>query len=388
MLIALALSQTAAFLVRPALTYRALDLGADDVFVGVLVALYAFLPALLAIPLGRYSDIHRPTPVFAGGVALLALGAGGLTLAPELVSLTIATVVLGLGAMSIMVGSQSIVARIADAEHLDRDFGLTSAAVSVGQMLGPLVAGLVLGGSSRDPSVTWIAFALGAGLCLVALGFSLVYPDRRAPGVDDPPARLRDTAGVLRRPGVAPAMIASISLLTTVDLLVAYLPLIGERAGLGPAVVGLMLSLRGFASVLSRLIIGPLVRWAGRGNLIVASTAVTAVLVPVVALVQQPVLLGVILCVLGFFLGLGQPLTMTVITQSVPVGMRGAALAVRMVGNKSGQVALPVVLAGFTALGGLGSAFVALGVILAAAAVTSWRSRSATGGARVSAPPE
>lgn len=366
------LTQTAAFLVRPALTYRALELGAGDVVVGLLVAVYAFLPALLAVPIGRYSDRYRPAPVFTSGVVLLGIGSAALAVAPEIVTVTLATVVLGLGAMTIMVGAQSLVARISSEATLDRDFGLTAAAASVGQMIGPLLTGFTLAGGLTPAAGTTVVFLGGAGLCLVALAFAVRYPDQRLErAVDDPPPRWSETAGVLRRRGVPGAMVASISLLTTVDLLVAYLPLIGERAGIGPDVVGILLSLRAASSVLSRLMIGTLVRRFSRAQLIGASTVVTALLVPAIAFVTNAWLLGAVLVVLGFFLGLGQPLTMTVITTAVPENSRGAALSVRMLGNKTGQVVLPAVIATATGVVGIGGGFLLLAVILGAASAAT-----------------
>jgi MFS family permease len=375
LLIAMVLTQTAAFLVRPALTYRALELGANDVYVGLLVAIYAFLPALLAVPIGRYSDRYRPAPVFIVGTVLLGVGSGGLAVAPSLVTVGIATVALGLGAMMIMVGAQSIVARISTEDALDRDFGLTSAAASIGQMLGPLGTGWVLTGDTNSVG-TAIAFAGGAGLCVLALVFTLRYPDK--PGSnssEDPPPRWAETAAILRIPGVPGAMTASIALLATVDLLVAYLPLIGERVGIGAGVVGILLSLRAAASVLSRVLIGTLIRRFTRTQLITASTIMTALLVPAIAFVSNPWLLGALLVVLGFFLGLGQPLTMTLITTAVPATSRGAALAIRMLGNKAGQVAVPAVIAASTVVVGVGGGFVLLGAILAAATLGAARSR-------------
>jgi sugar phosphate permease len=79
--------------------------------------------------------------------------------------------------------------------------------------------------------------------------------------------------------------------------------------------------------------------------------------------------------VLGFFLGLGQPLTMTLITTAVPTTSRGAALAIRMLGNKAGQVAVPAVIAASTVVVGVGGGFVLLGAILAAATLGAARSR-------------
>ncbi len=63
---------------------------------------------------------------------------------------------------------------------------------------------------------------------------------------------------------------------------------------------------------------------------------------------------GAALLVGGFFLGLGQPMTMTMISTSVPAVDRGAALAVRLMGNRVGQVALPVISS--TVAAGLGPA--------------------------------
>lgn len=391
LLTALVLTQTAAFLVRPALTYRALELGASDLLVGLLVAVYAFLPALLAVPIGRYCDRHRPAPVFAAGTAVLGLGAAGLALAPQLVTVTLATVVLGMGAMVIMVGSQSVVARLSAEDALDRDFGLISAAASIGQMVGPLLTGFILTGDIGVVAPTTIAFGAGAALCLAALAFCTRYPDGHIVGeADERPPSWADTAAVLGRRGVPGAMIASVSLLSTVDLLVAYLPVIGERAGISPAVVGILLSLRAAASVVSRVLLGPLARYFSRVQLIGASTVVTAVLVPAIAFIDYPWALGIALVVLGFFLGIGQPLTMTLITTAVPRNSRSAALSVRMLGNKSGQVALPAIIASATIVAGIGGGFALLGVILGAASIGVIASRPgpSTGPAPAGMPPD
>ena len=58
----------------------------------------------------------------------------------------------------------------------------------------------------------------------------------------------------------------------------------------------------------------------------------------------------------GFFLGLGQPLTMTLISTAVPGTWRGSALAVRLMGNRLGQVILPVVAGAVAAPFGPGGA--------------------------------
>jgi sugar phosphate permease len=169
-------------------------------------------------------------------------------------------------------------------------------------------------------------------------------------------------------------MTASIALLATVDLLVAYLPLIGERVGISAGVIGILLSLRAASSVLSRVLLGRLAQRFSRTALITASTLVTAVLVPMLAFMPEPV---VDRCAAGgprLLSGPGSAPDDALITTAVAPGARGAALAIRMLGNKSGQVAVPAIIAAATVVVGVSAGFVLLGAILAAATFGALRS--------------
>jgi MFS family permease len=108
----------------------------------------------------------------------------------------------------------------------------------------------------------------------------------------------------------------------------------------------------------------PLVRLAGRARLIAVSASVAAAAVAALTLTGNPVVLGGLMLVAGYGLGFGQPLTMTLVVQRVPRQWAATALAVRLTGNRLGQVAAPA-LAGALA-GGLGvlSVFWLLGAML------------------------
>ena len=80
--------------------------------------------------------------------------------------------------------------------------------------------------------------------------------------------------------------------------------------------------------------------------------------------------LAVVLVVAGFFLGIGQPLTMSLIVQAVPDDARGTALAIRLFGNRFGQVATPAVAGLLAGAAGIAAAFWLLGGLLAVAAAT------------------
>lgn len=366
------ITQVAVFLIRPVLTYRALDLGAGEREVGLLVVAFALLPAIIAIPVGRFSDRRRPALVVQGGAVLLVVGSGLLYLASDLVTLALATVVLGTGSLAGMVGVQAVVARLAPDADLDRDFGLLTAAASLGQMLGPPLAGLLLSADADRSTTTRWAFLAGGILLCVALLVGRRFGDR-APagdgvGADGAAPATHGSIGILRLPGVMGGMFASLTLLTAVDLLIAYLPLVGEQRGISPGVIGLLLSVRAAASVLSRVLIPPMLRRWGRTRLLWASTLGTGLLLGVLPLVEPIWLLAVLLALAGFLLGIGQPLTMSLVAQAVPAAARGAALSIRMMGNRLGQVVLPAGIALATGVFGASSAFVLVGGVLAVSA--------------------
>lgn len=74
LVIAFSFMQTAVSMARPAVSYRALALGADERAVGVITGVYALLPLFAAVPLGRRTDHGRCAPLLPVGIALISGG--------------------------------------------------------------------------------------------------------------------------------------------------------------------------------------------------------------------------------------------------------------------------------------------------------------------------
>lgn len=74
LVIAFGCAQGAVSMARPAVSYRALALGADERAVGVIAGVYALLPLFAAVPLGRRTDHGRCAPLLPAGVVLIAGG--------------------------------------------------------------------------------------------------------------------------------------------------------------------------------------------------------------------------------------------------------------------------------------------------------------------------
>ncbi|GAA1754868.1 MFS transporter [Kocuria aegyptia] len=389
------LTQTALNLVRPVTTYKLLSLDADSVTVGLVTAAYAVLPLATAMWLGRMTDRVRDlrTMVVVGAL-VLALGAVALALAPSAVLVAVASALLGMGHLVFTIAGQSAVARFSPPDQLDKGFGWFTAAFSAGQLVGPLLVGVLLGSGSDVASPERIAditlsLWIGAGLSLLVVPVMLLRP--RAAGPAGGGARNDDGAAaseqavpatgeleavqaaprasmlrILRVPGVPSHMLASLALLAMLDILTAFLPLVGERAGVSPAWIGVLLAVRGGASIVSRVLLPWLAhRLSRRALLLVSLYGAGCTLAVPPAVITMPWLAAALLFVGGFCLGLGQPITMTLVSTAVPSAWRGSALAVRLVGNRAGQVAMPL-LAGLVAapLGPAGAIWFTCAVLL------------------------
>jgi MFS family permease len=366
------LTQAALYLARPVTSYRALALGADARAVGLITAAFALVPLVVAMPLGRASDRWRPGYLLTGGIVLGALACALLGLADTLAGLALASAVLGLGHLALTLAGQSLIARqSADALH-DRDFGLYAAAASSGQLVGPALAGLALSTAGRSlEAATTLGFLVAAGLMALAVPTSL-GTDRLAGARrprDRQAGRPLRTGELIGARGVPAGMLASLAMLATVDVLTAYLPVLGVQRGIPPAVVGALLSLRAATSILSRVLIPWMVGRLGRVRLLAASAAGSALLTAALPLSGSVAVLGVLLAAAGFLLGIGQPLTMSMVVQAVPSDTRGTALAIRLTGNRFGQVATPAAAGLVAGAAGVSAAFWLLGGLLGLAAL-------------------
>ncbi len=348
-----ALTQTALNLLRPITSYKLIALGAGPLTIGITTAAYAVLPLLTALWLGRLSDRLSSLRLMLGaGVALLVIGGIGLAVLPSVLGIAAASAVLGLGHLAFTIAGQTSIARIAPDSRLDAGFGWFTASYSVGQMVGPLLGGALVGsqavtGSADGLARIELALWVGAGLALAAMVPVVLRSSSGAmrPGrSDDDGAPKASILSVMRTPGVTPQMAASLGLLAMLDILTAFLPLVGEQAGVAPVVVGVLLAIRGGASILSRVVLPRLVVRFSRSGLLTASLLGSAGALAIPPLVMEHVwLAAVLLAIGGFFLGLGQPLTMSMITTAVPASWRGSALAVRLMANRLGQVGMPLI---------------------------------------------
>ncbi|MEU6842082.1 MFS transporter [Streptomyces sp. NPDC046716] len=365
LVIAFSFAQGAVSMARPAVSYRALALGADERAVGVIAGVYALLPLFAAVPLGRRTDHGRCAPLLPVGVVLISGGCALSGTADSLVWMAAWSGVMGLGHLCFVIGAQSIVARQSAPDEQDRNFGHFTIGASLGQLVGPIAAGAVIDGADMG-GTSALALLISAAVCAFALtSLWRIEARRPASGTRTGVSAVRvPVHRILRTRGVPGGIFISLAVLSATDILTAYLPVVGEHRGIAPSVVGVLLSLRAGATIACRLVMTPLIDWLGRALLITSTCLLAALLCATIALPVPVWALAVILVLLGFCLGVGQPLSMTTVVQAAPPDARSTALALRLTGNRLGQVAAPASAGLIAGVAGTAAPFVMLGALL------------------------
>ncbi|GGW58202.1 MFS transporter [Streptomyces caelestis] len=381
LVIAFSFAQGAVSMARPAVSYRALALGADERAIGVIAGVYALLPLFAAVPLGRRTDHGRCAPLLPIGVGLISGGCALSGVADSLWAMALWSGVMGLGHLCFVIGSQSLVARQSAPHEQDRNFGHFTIGAALGQLVGPIAAGAVIGGDDMK-GTSALALIVAGGVGAVAFTSLWRIEHRRTAATSRAEKGDRVPVGrILRTRGVPAGILISLAVLSATDILTAYLPVVGEHRGIAPSVIGLLLSLRAAATIACRLVLTPLLRLLGRTLLLTVTCLLAAVLCAGIALPVPVWALGLLLVLLGFCLGVGQPLSMTTVVQAAPDEARSTALALRLTGNRLGQVAAPAAAGLIAGVAGVAAPFVMLGALLLLSSGVAVRSRGEPGGA-------
>lgn len=378
-------SQGALALVRPMTSYRLLDLGYAPALIGWVSALFALAPLVLALPAGRFAHgATRAWGLAVIGSAVVTVACLGLALAQTAVFVAFASALLGAGNLGQQVGYQSLVAAESAEADYDRAFSWYSVGTSIGHLIGPLLGVWTYEHFGRGTHGTTAAMVVGVVAAAIGVAATVFLSPgtrrgivaalrqarqwRAAPAASGPCAPPISARESLQHPGAKTSVYVSLVIMSCIDLLSVYLPLLGNERGLSPRLIGVLLAIRALCSLLSRVALGTLSARASRRNILIVAAVVSALLVAALAVVGHAGLLIAIMAVLGLAIGIGGPLSLAWTVSIVPPRARSTAIGVRLMGNRLGQVVTPGASAVFVAVGGASSVFVMLGLLLASSA--------------------
>ncbi|MDI9973526.1 MFS transporter [Rhodococcus sp. IEGM 1307] len=375
--VATALLQAVYHAVRVLVSYRVLALGGDAVTIGIVTALFSLAPLLVAVRIGRAVDRRHAAAVLRTGVVLTSLGVLVIAMSGDLIVLGLGNVILGFGQILVTVAAQGFITLLSPPGELDRGFAGLTLGVSIGQAVGVPLVGLIAAGSSDGGVVeTTLALTVMGVVSLAAVPFA--WPVRERPQAAEPPSPgdRQSVFSMISTTGMRPAVFSSLIVLASVDVVVAYLPVLGHEFGFSVLLVSLLLTARTAASIVSRAFLPWLLTRVSRQKLLISATLCSALPTALLPFVPDPVWMALLLVVAGFFWGIGQPLTMTWVAGLVTAANRAAALSLRLTGNRLGQVLIPLAAGAAAGVAGTSSIFVITGGLLGTAAVSTWRAVS------------
>ena len=296
--------------------------------------------------------------------ALLVFACFGFALLPNLIALLAFTAITGTAHLMLNISQQVLCTRCGSGPGaMERTIGNYMVANAVGQGIGPYIVGLSGGSASLPP--THFLFSIAPGARVVALASALMIrpSGARKEAERSKPPPLRD---LLFIPGLTTIMLISVVTVVAQDLIVVYLPLLGAERAMSVDSVGMLLTVRASASMVSRLLFARLHAALGRTPLTIISTLVSAVAYGLLALPLPLPAMYAAIALAGFALSIAITASIAGVLGIASGGAVGTANSLRTMGNRIGQFIIPFLASLIAAATGTAGIFVIIGISLAA----------------------
>jgi len=354
---------------RVTVSLAALNQGFSTLTVGLLLAVFALLPMLLAVPAGRWIDR-------IGAYAPLVLGSSFLCvgmLVPGLLSgpwtLLITACLMGMGGMLQQVSAQSVLGRGDPTDRL-RNYSWSSLSQSSAAACGPALAGLMI--DHAGFSQAFLLLALSPMLALGMLYRGRQALQRAAPPRTSKPAAAHRIADLLAVPSLRQLLAVTIILTGAWDTHMFAVPIFGNQIGLSATRIGAILSSFAAGTFAIRLVVPFLHNHVHPWTLTRAAMLLTVFNFLAYPLFTGGYVLMGMSFLLGLALGASQPGVMAMIYQATPPGRQAEAAGLRLAVVNCSQVSLPLMFGLLGSAIGVGPLFWVYAVCLA---FGSWKYR-------------
>lgn len=341
-----------ALMYRPLVPLYLESLGTPPLGVGVIVAAYSMVPALLSLGAANVIASHSIRNLLGAGSIMIMIGCVTLAVFTSSPVLFAGQLISGTSAILVVVGAQSYVQQVSDPAHLSRNFALLVGVFSVADVTGPLLGGTLVRAVGYQN-----AFAATAVFAMMGLVISRTFGARRLEGTGPERVTLAAIRAVASSPQYRMGLALTVAGISIMSLSMSFYPVYLARVGLAPGVVGLVLSVRGVGQLMAPVMIGAMERKLGRTWVVgsaLAGGAVAALLVP--ALTSLPSLMAASL-VLGCAFGLLIPMSLVMVSEGGAAGGRVLGLSLRFTFNRVTDTLGPIAFGAGTHWWGISAPF-------------------------------
>ncbi|MCC6532815.1 MAG: MFS transporter [Burkholderiales bacterium] len=342
----------------------ALDLGASQLLIGVLYAMYSVFPIVLAVYAGKLADrVGMRGPMLLGSAGLAA----GLLIPfafSGVAALFISATLIGMLYIFFIVAMQSLIGFLPGERA--KNYSVFSLGIAASNLVGPLAVGFAIDHHGHALTYLFIAAVPAVAIAWLAAGARFL-PGPRDRGSDH---HGRATLAMLRRNrSLRELLIAGGAIETGLELYTFYMPIHGNAIGLSASRIGMVMAAYAAALMAIRFLMPALVRRLGEIELLRLSMLLSAAVYCAFPFAGHIAWLLVLSFVLGLGLGCCSPLSLMIIHARAPAGRAGEALGVRQTVNKITEAGAPVAFGALGAVLGMMPLFWATSALLFGASV-------------------
>ena len=354
---------------RVVVSLYALDHGANQMMVGVYMALYAFCPMLLAVHMGKLADRVGPRLPMLLGTSGVVVALLLPPLFPGLAILFISSLLIGTSFHFFFVTVSGITGAIGGPEDRVRNYAMVSLGFSGAAFVGPMVAGFSIDHLGHLPAFMLLAsFPMVTVLLLLFKGRFLSRAVKRG---DD---GKKESLNLWRIPALRNALIASGIIAGANDLFQFYMPVYGHAIGLSASAIGTVIGFCALATFVIRAALPRLVEISSEWEVLTYAIFEAAVAFVFFPFFRDAFSLAAIAFLLGLGIGCGQPMSMSLIYSLSPHGRAAESAGLRVMVNNFAHMVMPLFFGSLGSVLGFYPVFLSNSVMLAAAGTLMRRS--------------
>lgn len=347
----------------------AIRLEASPAVIGTLGALFALLPALTSLPIGRWID-QRGTRAPMIGCALLMVAGCALPFAwPGIPALFITSIVVGTSYNTFFLAAgRQLSAFGRPGEHV-KNIGISSTGYSIAILLAPLVGGFAIDGWGHAEALLLMAALPLLPLALITTG-RLVLSGRSPAPVSRNATKPAGTLAVAGQGSMRHIFIATVVSQVAWSLYVFLMPLYGSEIGMSASRIGVVMSGFSLMTVLTRSVLPVFVRRLTIWQVLLISLSGACLCLALFPFFQGFGVLFSLGILLGICLGLSGPMALSLLYEYAPRDRLGEMLGLRVTLMNTSFTLVPFFSGTLMATLGMGPVFWVLSIMLGAACIS------------------
>ena len=265
---------------------------------------------------------------------------------PGLPAIFVAAAMIGLCFGIYDLSVQNFVGLLSNPRTRPQNFSNLSMVWSVGNLVGPLIAGFSIDYSGHATACLYLALLMLVPIMMLAIrGGALPRDAHQIMHAE------RGVLAMLSEPGVRKVLVNTSLQNAGQDMFQFYMPVYLHAIGLSASTIGIVLSVNSAAMFVVRLILPRLIARFTEGKVLTYAFYVAAASLMLVPLFKDAAMLALISFLFGLGMGCQGPIITMLMFDNAPEGRSGEALGLRMTAGHLTKVVSPVV------FGSIGSAF-------------------------------